>query len=105
LIGKVCLTFNKIRLSPEQKNLLKTTTKQLDKNARVFLFGSRVDDTKTGGDIDVLIFSNCLSKQHARLIRRKFCEIFGEQKIDIVLDSGQLETPFVRMIFPKAIEL
>ncbi|MFZ2725634.1 MAG: nucleotidyltransferase domain-containing protein [Methylococcaceae bacterium] len=94
-----------MRLSPAQINLLKTTTQQLDKNARLFLFGSRTDDTKTGGDIDLLILSEQLSKQHLRTIKWQFYETFGEQKIDIIIDSGKLESPFVRLIFPTAIEL
>ncbi|MDD5753824.1 MAG: nucleotidyltransferase domain-containing protein [Methylococcales bacterium] len=94
-----------MRLTEAERETLKTAIQNLDENARVFLFGSRVDDGKTGGDIDVLIFSTCLTKQLLRKVKRRFCDQFGEQKIDLVLDSGKLETPFVRMIFPTAISL
>ena len=94
-----------MRLTNSEHETLKNSVQTLDENAQVFLFGSRVDDSKKGGDIDVLIFSTRLTKQLLRKIKRQFCDQFGEQKIDLVLDSGELETPFVRMIFPTAIPL
>ncbi|MEN9597376.1 MAG: hypothetical protein RL236_1810 [Pseudomonadota bacterium] len=94
-----------MRLTNAERETLKIAVQTLDENAQVFLFGSRVDDSKKGGDIDVLIFSTCLTKQLLRKVKRQFCDQFGEQKIDLVLDSGELETPFVRMIFPTAVSL
>ena len=94
-----------MRLTNEERETLKTAVQTLDENAQVFLFGSRVDNNKKGGDIDVLIFSTCLTKPLLRKVKRQFCDRFGEQKIDLVLDSGKLETPFVRMIFPSAVSL
>ena len=94
-----------MRLTDAERKTLKTAVQSLDKNAQVFLFGSRVDDNKKGGDIDVLIFSTCITKQLLRQIKHQFCDQFGEQKIDIVLDSGELESSFVRMIFPTAVRL
>lgn len=94
-----------MRLSHAERETLKIAVQTLDENAQVFLFGSRVDDSKKGGDIDVLIFSTHLTKPLLRKVKREFCDRFGEQKIDLILDSGELETPFVRMIFPTAIPL
>jgi predicted nucleotidyltransferase len=94
-----------MRLTNSERETLKNAVQTLDENAQVFLFGSRVDDNKKGGDIDVLIFSKHLTKSALRKIKRQFCDKFGEQKIDLVLDSGELETPFVRMIFPTAVSL
>ncbi|MDM8338433.1 nucleotidyltransferase domain-containing protein [Mediterranea massiliensis] len=55
---------------------------------RVYLFGSRLDDTKRGGDIDLLI-RNDETKQGAlgriRLIARlKY--LLGDRKIDVIGD-------------------
>ena len=94
-----------MRLTNSERETLKTAIHELDKNAQVFLFVSRVDDSKKGGDIDVLIFSKHLTKSTLRKIKRQFCNKFGDQKMDLVLDSGELETPFVRMIFPMAVSL
>lgn len=94
-----------MRLTQQQQNLIKTDIQRLDENARVFLFGSRVDDEKTGGDIDLLVFSSKLDKKQLRIVKWHFYDLFGEQKIDLVLDSGQLDSAFVKLIFPTAVEL
>ena len=94
-----------MRLIQQQQELLKSDILGFDKNARVFLFGSRVDDEKTGGDIDLLVFSHTLDKKQLRQVKWHFYDVFGEQKIDILVDSGNLDSPFVRMIFPLSVEL
>ena len=94
-----------MRLTQPEQKLIKNEIQQLDENAKVFLFGSRTDDKKTGGDIDLLVFSTKLDKKQLRSVKWHFYDVFGEQKIDWVLDSGQLDTPFTKMIFPNAIEL
>jgi predicted nucleotidyltransferase len=49
----------------------------------------REDDAKKGGDIDLLIVSDELTKKDLRWLRVDFFKHFGEQKIDIVLDNGE----------------
>ena len=94
-----------MRLTPEEQATLKQTLASLSNEAELYLFGSRTDDTKRGGDIDLLVISDRLSKSDLRKLRVKFFERFGEQKIDIVLDDGTLKDPFVKLIFNKAIPL
>jgi len=71
----------------------------------LYLFGSRVDDDRRGGDIDLLVVSDTLNKKDLRLLRVAFFEVFGEQKLDIVLDDGSFKNPFTKMIFQKAVLL
>ncbi len=94
-----------MRLSSSELNVLKSKLYSLSDRAKLYLFGSRVDDTKKGGDIDLLIIDETLSKKDLRLLRIDFFKHFGEQKLDIVLDNGELKTPFVKHIFQKAILL
>jgi predicted nucleotidyltransferase len=94
-----------MRLSQEQINVLKDGLKQLDAMARVYLFGSRVDDSKKGGDIDLLIKSEKLSRADIRKLRMDFYRHFGEQKIDVLLDDGKQSDAFFAKIREKAIEL
>jgi len=44
-----------LRLSTKEKSIIKERIKMLFGDADVYLFGSRVDDEKKGGDIDLYI--------------------------------------------------
>ena len=94
-----------MRLLKEEINVLKNRLSSLSSKAKIYLFGSRTDDTKKGGDIDLLVVSNKLTKKDMRLLRVDFYEHFGEQKIDIVLDDGAFSNIFNKIIFQKAILL
>jgi len=94
-----------MRLTPDEISNIKQSILTLDANADVYLFGSRVDDAKRGGDIDLLITSTRLKKRDLRRIRRQFFDCFGEQKMDLVLDAGDTSNAFINMIKPKAIKL
>lgn len=84
---------------------MKNSLGRLASDAKLYLFGSRVDDAKKGGDIDLLIVSDKLTKKDIRTLRVDFFKQFGEQKLDIVLDNGELKDPFVRYILQKAVLL
>ncbi len=94
-----------VRLSSAEIENLKTSVLSTDPYAAIYLFGSRTDLTKNGGDIDILIISRKIKKSDLTHIRWNFFEEFGEQKIDIVTDDGGIQTPFVKMVFPQAIQL
>ena len=71
-----------MRLDTFQKKALSKAIKDVDEN--VWLFGSRVDDNKRGGDIDVLIFSD---KNPYKLSQEVTINFFKEceEKIDVVV--------------------
>lgn len=94
-----------MRLLDQEIYVLKRKLKSLSSSAKLYLFGSRIDDTKKGGDIDLLVVSDELTKKDLRLLRIDFFKEFGEQKIDIVLDNGEFKDPFNKLIFQKAILL
>ena len=94
-----------MRLEKAEIKVLKNKLFELSSNAKLYLFGSRIDDTKKGGDIDLLVVSDELSKKDLRYLRIEFFKYFGEQKIDIILDDGELKNPFIKHILPKAILL
>ncbi len=94
-----------MRLKSEEINLLKNTLSKLSHEAKLYLFGSRVDDNKKGGDIDLLVVSKDLKKRDLRTLRIEFCKNFGDQKIDILLDDGSFKQTFHKLIFQKAVQL
>jgi hypothetical protein len=94
-----------VRLSSAEIKNLKTSVYALDTHASLYLFGSRTDVTKRGGDIDILLISKHLKRNDLSKIRWHFFKEFGEQKLDIVIDDGSKRTSFVKMVFPKALKL
>ncbi|MBL0686613.1 MAG: nucleotidyltransferase domain-containing protein [Sulfurospirillum sp.] len=94
-----------MRLLKKEVLVLKKKLHSLSSEAKIYLFGSRVDDNKKGGDIDLLIVSKQLTKKELRYLRIDFFNHFGEQKMDILLDDGSFDDIFNKLIFQKAILL
>lgn len=95
-----------MRISDEQIDFLKKDVMALLPDAVVYLFGSRVDDEKKGGDIDIMILSNrkVRWKEKAR-IKWHFFEKYGEQKLDIVSSTFEEENPFKRIVLREGVRL
>jgi len=94
-----------MRLSEEEISTLKTTLFELSPQAKLYLFGSRIDDNRQGGDIDLMVVSDCLTKKDISRLRIEFFKKFGEQKLDILLDDGLFTPVFHRLIMQKAQQL
>lgn len=78
----------------EQKMIKKAFIESFEKG-KIYLFGSRVDENKRGGDIDLyLIPSQKFDNERDRKIKFlvKLDLYIGEQKIDVILakDSSRL---------------
>ena len=96
-----------MRLSDfEIKSIVESIT-SLDSNAQVYLYGSRVDDNKKGGDIDLLAVSQSLKYSDKIDILISIKDKIGDQKIDlkIATEKELREDPFLNEIFPQAIVL
>ena len=79
-----------MRLTPQQHQAIKKYFLDVFKEGQIYLFGSRVDDRRRGGDIDLYI----RTPQQKNLVRKKIDFLvklkreIGEQKIDVVFDKG-----------------
>jgi predicted nucleotidyltransferase len=93
-----------MRLKEFEQAAILSTVKCLDENASVYLFGSRVDDSKKGGDIDLLVMSDRLTSEDKRTIRMKLYELLGEQKIDLVLAADDSD-PFIKLALGSGVKL
>ena len=93
-----------MRLTDTEKKAVINAVRQVDPEAEIYLFGSRTDDTKRGGDIDVLVFSQKISFADKLQIKARIFEQIEEQKIDLIIAKEQTE-PFVKMAFENSVEL
>jgi predicted nucleotidyltransferase len=95
-----------MRVPREQLMFLKEQILARTPNARIYLFGSRTDDDRKGGDIDILILSEKkLSFSDKTGIKYAFYEKFGEQKLDLVNFRFDEESNFKELALMEAIEL
>ena len=79
-----------VRLQSSQQEAIKQLASELFENAKVFVFGSRTDMSKKGGDIDIYIQTtkkDALLKAKLAFLR-EFEKRFGEQKVDLLVDNG-----------------
>ena len=93
-----------MRLTDFEVSSIRQTVHELDPDASIYLFGSRADDGKRGGDIDLLIISDRLTTAAAGQVRWRLWELIGEQKIDIVIAKDDSE-PFVRIALKEGVPL
>lgn len=78
-----------MRLSAYEKEIITKHFKNIFPHAKLYLFGSRTDDTKKGGDIDLYIETNSDKYSYSKLLdfNALVQEDIGEQKIDIVVNK------------------
>ena len=79
-----------MRLSETQHQAIKKYFIEVFHDGHIYLFGSRVNDEKKGGDIDLYIDSpdkkNLVHKKIDFLVKLK--REIGNQKIDVVFNKG-----------------
>lgn len=79
--------------------------------ARLLLYGSRTDDAKRGGDIDLILV--CADEAAPRLKKMKgkllveFAKKIGERRVDfmVVSETDAGIDPFVQSVLPQALLL
>ena len=80
-----------MRLSNRYVDVIKLRFKEFFGDGDIYLFGSRVDDNKKGGDIDLYL----IVRNHVNLFEKKVKFLsrvkreLGEQKIDIVFNKDK----------------
>lgn len=81
-----------MRLTEESKHAIITSVCQYFSQAeKIILFGSRVDDSKRGGDIDILVQTPAVSAIAFEAKVRTVAALqlkLGEQRIDLLTTSG-----------------
>lgn len=99
-----------MRLSSEQRAVIRETANFVfGQDAEVRLFGSRVDDARRGGDIDLLVRLASVEPQRRRKALRLVALLqqrLGDQPIDVVVvDPSTGQDAFLRQAQKTAIPL
>jgi len=84
------LGVNTMRLTKQEITSIRKAFIEVFKDGKIYLFGSRADDSKRGGDIDLYVDLNYQLKTKEMMekkskFRLKLYEMIGEQKIDVIV--------------------
>jgi uncharacterized protein len=90
-----------MRLTDDEQKAIVASVLKFDTAAEVFLYGSPVDDSKRGGDIDILIKSDVLEKRMLGLIEDELFRHIEEQKVDLVLTGKTSTSSFAEMVLAR----
>ncbi len=85
-----------MRLHETERHAIIQSIRSADPDAAVYLFGSRVDDSAKGGDIDLLVLSGKINLMMKLDILAQLHQQLGEQKIDLAVHAD-LSRPFARL--------
>ena len=91
-----------MRLTQEQINAIRISVNEVfGLGSQVWLFGSRVDERRRGGDIDLLVrpAATHIRPSLASKIRflNKLERRIGERKVDVVVEVDDDSRPIVRV--------
>ena len=97
--GSALPILRRMRLSPSERRAIELTAREaFPSGTRVVLFGSRVDDARRGGDIDLLIEpatvlpADELVARRSRFVSRLYA-LLDEQRIDVLVACETLDDP------------
>ena len=94
-----------MRISEIEKTTIVNAILEKDKNAQIFLFGSRTDDFKKGGYIDILVQSDKIGLLEIVKIKSNIFKNIPEQKIDLLVSKSNETNYFVDFISNQLISL
>jgi uncharacterized protein len=91
-----------MRLSDSERHAIReVVARRLGPGAKAMLFGSRVDDTRRGGDIDLLVeVPHGVEEPLTESVQLEvdLMRVLGERKIDVLLSyPGVADQPFHAM--------
>jgi len=79
-----------LRLKDTEIEAIKSVFNEVFGKGEIYLFGSRVDDNKRGGDIDLYLMVDTEDKFNKKIkFRAKLYRLIGERKIDVVFSEDE----------------
>lgn len=74
-----------MRLRTNEVKAISEEIRRADPSAEIYLYGSRVDDSAKGGDIDLLVLSDQLGFRDLLRLRIRILDRIGWQQLDLSL--------------------
>ena len=99
-----------VRLTERQvRDIKDAVRKVLGDEARVFVFGSRADLSRRGGDIDILVKVSRSFSPEERFDAKKrmfveLCKRLGERNIDLLV-TDEPESPVEKIAMEEGVEI
>jgi predicted nucleotidyltransferase len=94
-----------IRLTQKEIQVISDAVYGFDKNAIIYLFGSRTDESKKGGDIDLLVLSGKINYGERRKIMAELIKKLGDRKIDLIVSDNPHKNIFTQFAYKHGVKL
>ncbi len=94
-----------MRLLPKETQAIRQVLLNADPQGRIFLFGSRIDDEKKGGDIDIFFESSKKLGLKTMLSLEYRLTTLCETKVDLLVKTPEQEERAIFGIARKGVTL
>jgi predicted nucleotidyltransferase len=95
-----------MRLSASEITAIREEIGSIDSKAEVYLYGSRVDDSARGGDIDLLVISDTLGFREVLRLRQRILDRIGWQQLDLLVRRrDQIDEPLAAIARETGVKL
>jgi uncharacterized protein len=95
-----------MRLSTTQQEcILEATRQNFGEDAKVWLFGSRVDDTRRGGDVDLYVETTHSNNLMAELTCKIAIEESLDLHVDLVVNDREKDKPIYNIAKKQGVQL
>ena len=95
-----------VRLRKREISTIKRAVTEFDPEAEIFIFGSRTNLSKKGGDIDILVLSNRIGWRERRKIKTALIKELGDRKIDLIVSrKDKIEEPIVKLALEEGVKV
>lgn len=96
---------NQMRLSAHERKIIRSEILNVDPNGKIFLFGSRVDDLKRGGDIDLFVATSYQIDYRKQLLLEHLISSALDTQIDLLFQSPDDKETTIHQIAKRGIRL
>jgi predicted nucleotidyltransferase len=93
-----------MRLEADQLKAIQEEIRRRDPAAEIYLYGSRVNDSAKGGDIDLWVRSSRITYRDTLCLLTRIKDRIGWQKIDLTVNAGE-DDGLARLVTEQGVRL